>query len=306
LSHLTAAVCRQCPSTKFIMSFHTKCRFPNEYMYKAAGGVSKRIARKEVPAGFISWDIDFPEYDPITFTAGHIEGQPWADPDMKSPDFKPQWNKLDGQINRVSHEGPYRVQNGFPLNVRGRTGLRGRGILGRYGPNHAADPVVTRWKRDPDSGEVITSPKNGRQILQFVGIQRRDTGEWAIPGGMVDAGENVSATVRREFVEEALNGLEMDQKDRLKAEEMVAKFFADGHQIYAGYVDDPRNTDWSWMETTAFLFHDESGESVGRMPLQAGDDAKALKWIDISSEINLYASHKEFIEKAVYKMGAHW
>ena len=80
------------------------------------------------------------------------------------------------------------VQNGFPLNVRGRTGLRGRGILGRYGPNHAADPVVTRWKRDPDSGEVITSPKNGRQILQFVGIQRRDTGEWAIPGGMVDAG----------------------------------------------------------------------------------------------------------------------
>ena len=67
-----------------------------------------------------------------------------------------------------------------------------------------------------------------------------------------------------------------------------------------------RNTDWSWMETTAFLFHDESGESVGRMPLQAGDDAKALKWIDISSEINLYASHKEFIEKAVYKLGAHW
>ena len=79
-------------------------------MYKAAGGVSKRIARKEVPAGFISWDIDFPEYDPITFTAGHIEGQPWADPDMKSQDFKPQWNKLDGQINRVSHEGPYRVR----------------------------------------------------------------------------------------------------------------------------------------------------------------------------------------------------
>ena len=55
-----------------------------------------------------------------------------------------------------------------------------------------------------------------------------------------DSGENVSATVRREFVEEALNGLEMDQKDRLKAEEMVAKFFANGHQIYAGYVDDPR------------------------------------------------------------------
>lgn len=26
----------------------------------------------------------------------------------------------------------------------GRTGLTGRGLLGRYGPNHAADPIVTR------------------------------------------------------------------------------------------------------------------------------------------------------------------
>jgi len=33
----------------------------------------------------------------------------------------------------------------------------------------------------------------------------RDTGEWAIPGGMVEAGENVSLTLRREFSEEALD-----------------------------------------------------------------------------------------------------
>lgn len=29
-------------------------------------------------------------------------------------------------------------------NPVGRTGLTGRGLLGRWGPNHAADPVVTR------------------------------------------------------------------------------------------------------------------------------------------------------------------
>ena len=33
------------------------------------------------------------------------------------------------------------------------------------------------------------------------------------------------------------------------------------------------------METTAFLFHDDTGEDVGKLPLQAGDDAKALKVI---------------------------
>jgi len=287
------------------MSFHTKCRFPNEYMYKNEDGESKRVARQEVPAGYISWDIDFPEYDPITFTAPHITGKPWADPDLTNPGFQPQWNQMDGQINRSSHEGMYKVQNGLPLNIRGRTGLNGRGILGRFGPNHAADPIVTRWKRDAH-GNVVTCDKNGRKILQFVAIQRRDNNEWAIPGGMVDSGENVSATVRREFMEEALNGLEMENDSKQNVEKMLNDFFSKGTKIYQGYVDDPRNTDCAWMETTAFLFHDDTGEDVGKLPLQAGDDAKALKWIDISSDIQLYASHQDFIEKAVMKLGAHW
>ena len=27
----------------------------------------------------------------------------------------------------------------------GRTGMTGRGLLGRWGPNHAGDPIVTRY-----------------------------------------------------------------------------------------------------------------------------------------------------------------
>ena len=33
------------------------------------------------------------------------------------------------------------------------------------------------------------------QGLEFVAIQRRDTGAWAIPGGMVDPGEKVGGTI---------------------------------------------------------------------------------------------------------------
>jgi len=33
----------------------------------------------------------------------------------------------------------------FVRNPIGRTGMHGRGLLGRWGPNHAADPVVTRY-----------------------------------------------------------------------------------------------------------------------------------------------------------------
>lgn len=39
----------------------------------------------------------------------------------------------------------YSAQNPVlvPVNPVGRTGLIGRGHLGRWGPNHAADPIVT-------------------------------------------------------------------------------------------------------------------------------------------------------------------
>jgi len=33
-------------------------------------------------------------------------------------------------------------------------------------------------------------------------------------------------------------------------------------KAFLSYVDDPRNTDNSWMETVAFHFHDETGEKV--------------------------------------------
>lgn len=35
-------------------------------------------------------------------------------------------------------------------------------------------------------------------------------------------------------------------------------------KVYKGYVDDPRNTDNSWMETVAVNFHDESGNYQGQ------------------------------------------
>lgn len=44
-----------------------------------------------------------------------------------------------------------------------------------------------------------------RNILQMLAIQRRDSNEWAIPGGMIDPGEIVTNTLKREFIEEALN-----------------------------------------------------------------------------------------------------
>lgn len=64
------------------------------------------------------------------------------------------WNSIDGNVNRVSFHGPYEIRDGYPINPAGRTGLTGRGILGKWGPNHAADPLVTRWKQN-DAGQFV-------------------------------------------------------------------------------------------------------------------------------------------------------
>lgn len=75
--------------------------------------------------------------------------------------FNPKWNSIDGKVDRTTFHGEYDVVDKYPLNVAGRTGLIGRGLLGRWGVNHAADPIVTRWKRNID-GTIMTHATSGK------------------------------------------------------------------------------------------------------------------------------------------------
>lgn len=145
-----------------------------------------------------------------------------------------------------------------------------------------------------------------RPILQFCAIQRRDSGDWALPGGMVDPGEQVSETLKREFLEEVLNSLESSKEEFEQNKMMIENFFKSGTVIYKGYVDDHRNTDNAWMETVAINFHDDNGESVGKFALKAGDDAQNVRWLDIDRHLNLFANHISFIEVVVNRLKAHW
>ncbi|XP_012226821.2 ADP-ribose pyrophosphatase, mitochondrial [Linepithema humile] len=285
-------------NTRCMRMLHQKCR---QGLYPFSN-----INRFAVPDEKVPWTVEYPEYKPVAYTAAALQGKPWADPEINEPIFKPKWNAVDGKVNRRSFTGDYVVRaGGYPLNPVGRTGIVGRGLLGRWGPNHAADPIVTRWKRD-NTGAVEVDRHTGKRVLQFVAIQRRDSGEWAIPGGMIDPGETVSTTLMREFMEEALNFLEKNDTEREGLENSITEFFTKGDEIYKGYVDDPRNTDNAWMETVAINFHDEDSSVVGKLALQAGDDACNVRWMDVNHEINLYANHSEFVKKTVSQRNAHW
>lgn len=262
---------------------------------KARGSHPQYPARFHVPDEKVDFMKSFHEYKPTKYTAQVVidndetkKAGGWA---HAEDHMLVDWTKVTTHENKgkllfgILYDS--NIQHGVPFNPQGRTGMAGRGLLGKWGPNHAADPVVTRFH-------------NGKH--QMVAIKRKDTGEWAIPGGMVDAGEQVSATLRREFEEEAGN-VPADQKEQFKKD--LDELFKNGETIYKGYVDDPRNTDNAWMETVVVHFGCpyELGQ---RLKLHAGDDAAQVKWLDIDDNNleykNLYASHKNFVDAAILVM----
>lgn len=241
----------------------------------------------------VSWSEADPTYKPIEFTHKAVldndctkKDKGWADPAVVTPEFRKLMEERPS--NAIVEGGKVIMVDGFPRNPIGRTGMTGRGLLGKYGPNYAADPLVTRF--DPE-----------KKTLQMVAIQRGDTGQWAIPGGMVDAGEAVSVTLRREFIEEARNLAKEDEKE--VTEKLDRLFASGGKAVYVGYVDDPRNTDIAWMETMCVHFHIDDEYLAKNLSLVSGDDAVKARWLDITDDEpdfkNLYASHRDMVVEAL-------
>ncbi|WP_225073801.1 NUDIX domain-containing protein [Desulfuromonas sp. CSMB_57] len=230
-------------------------------------GYPRRI---KVSDDLLDWDTPYPDYEPPYFVAEtvlandvSINPAGWADPEDIA---------LVAELPRESFEGPLLFDaQGRPLNPRGRCGIAGRGLLGKWGPNFAADPIVTRL--NSKFGDV-----------ELLAVQRRDNGLWAIPGGMVDRGEEATRTLVRELAEETGVTLEMGQ----------------GRLIYRGFVDDPRTTDHAWIETTVRHLHlDETTGAA--LELQAGSDARRVNWLPLTEKSlgKLYAGHGYFVVSAL-------
>ncbi len=234
-------------------------------------------SRVPVPADRVSWATPFDDYAPNTYTAPQVlENDLSVRPGGWADEADPvQTFARRGAPRRLTGRPILFDAVGRPLNPAGRTGLAGRGLLGKWGPNFAADPIVTRF--NPVTGEP-----------ELLAILRKDNGQWAIPGGMVDFGEDVSTTLAREFHEEA--GVKLDM--------------GDATLVYVGYVDDPRSTDHAWIESTVKHKHLDPA-AASRIEPVAGDDAAAIRWMTLSDAnvASLYASHSEFVRHAMKRLG---
>ncbi|XP_070651869.1 transient receptor potential cation channel subfamily M member 2 isoform X3 [Bos indicus] len=138
------------------------------------------VLRFPVPNEKVPWETEFLMYNPPFYTANRKD-KDLVDPvgDALEPLSRISYNAVDGPLDRRSFHGVYTVRDGLPLNPMGRTGLRGRGDLSRFGPNHTLQPVITRWRRSLD-GAICR--KNVKKMLEVLVVKHGPSEHWMLPG----------------------------------------------------------------------------------------------------------------------------
>tara|TARA_B110001452_G_C15201003_1_gene416816 strand:- start:271 stop:1095 length:825 start_codon:yes stop_codon:yes gene_type:complete len=221
-----------------------------------------------------NYDINCPFYeDPVLEKSAGV----WADyVNVPEQELRERFVWYNNELLALE-DSNIKFKNGKPI-CEIRTGIKGRGMLGRYGPNHAADPIVTKfnfWK----------------WRFEFVSAQRIDTSppQWCIPGGMVDPGESVSLTLRREFKEEVAS--ECDDS-------ILNAIFKNGTCLYSGPTcGDPRTTDDAWIETRVVHYH-LSNKLANKIKLtHQPEENRAVQWISCDHP-ELYGDHAEYVHLA--------
>ncbi len=181
-----------------------------------------------------------------------------------SVDRKSCITKFDEQTS-VSYPLFYSLdQAGLPRNPIGRTGIRGRGALNRYGPNHEIIAIVTRWKKLKAKPIYV----DRRKLLEFIACKDIATGQVRIPGDRILGDESKFSVVSRTFMELVFEETTIERVANFTEDDMNVFFasFASTrpivqnsptdnlndqfnelgfsvNMIYQGYIDDPRNTD---------------------------------------------------------------
>ena len=228
-----------------------------------------------IPGHLCDWAAPWSGYAPVDITPPELRAdalnsdtEEWITDPVATPTEVTNWSER--QENALV---PFVIDTtGYPLNPTGRTGRSGRN-LGAWGENQAADPVV------------IAGTGSDRHILL---IQRSDIGVWALPGGMVDAGETAPAAVVRELQEET--GIDLTGR-------------APDAILRRAYVDDWRATDHAWVCSTAALYL-----LPDVLPAQGADDALQAAWgpfrsvgqlaDDLAEHGGLYSAHLPILQAA--------
>ncbi len=237
--------------------FHLKIRAAKPKSYPAR----QRIAIDEA-----HWLMECESYDPpyhvdpvVLENAKSKPGTRWADPE----DFASVEEREELKAVR------FKTDEGIPRNPRGRTGIAGRGLMGRWGANPAVSSLVFRPTADLLGLEMLA----GRQS---------DDDQLRLPKGLVMLGEDELSAVSRVVREET--GLDFGTPNE--------------SPVFDGYTYDKRQTDNAWVVLKSYLFFRE-GRDDGA--LTKGGRFEELKYHALTAEMvnSMASTHAKQVREAI-------
>ncbi|KAL5247484.1 hypothetical protein ACHWQZ_G019385 [Mnemiopsis leidyi] len=282
---------------------------PHKYSLTPDAYSKYGFTRVPVPSDAIDWDTPLDFYDPPEFTDETTNTDEPLYPDTI------QFNCDNGTVNRLSYDRPaYRVDITDPLNVLGRTGLRGRGIFPRWGPNHYAITVITRWYRAGTGKQVHNKDRPVMEVLLLKNKSEEDK-YFHLPSVQIDTndpnkfqsklflkkmcfnshqyrkadGETRSATKKSMFGNLAMAIQDDPELDRA---------FQKQKPVHRGYFDDVHNTDNAWMEVDVINVHFE--KPLADRPLEPGSQIALACWQRLDSKVPVHNNEAWLLKKTCH------
>jgi ADP-ribose pyrophosphatase len=218
--------------------------------------------RQRITIDMSLWRFKCPEYNP----PHHVDpsvlendntkvANGWADPE---------------DIGLLKSKFPETIKTdvkGFPLHPRGRTGIAGRGLLGKWGANPAVNAVVIQGSTG-DTMELLLGKNSDSNFL------------W-LPTGFVLNNQDPKKEIHRVILNKF--GWMPDM---------------DAGIIHQGFSYDPRQTDSAWIDMTSFLFQVKREE----IPVEFNDDRSfdEVSWWPLTTELikSLNPSQVPFLKQA--------
>jgi ADP-ribose pyrophosphatase len=202
---------------------------------------NNNVARFPVPDEYVNWDVAYPDYLPTEYSA--IMNVADADPNditkIDHSEFTDEKTRPGLNYGLISYSFDH---SGRPLNIYGRTGLRGKGSLKYWGPNWNVFPMFIRQLQGPTNTNT-----NIDDIIPNIQIMLLRNGEAFSCPMPISYKKTYEKIIISDTLYKAVN----------KCGKSLDSMIVDVNCVATTqcYIDSPLNTDNAWINASVYVYN---------------------------------------------------
>eukprot|EP00055_Hartaetosiga_balthica_P004559 m.12105 g.12105 ORF g.12105 m.12105 type:complete len:1216 (-) comp3955_c0_seq1:647-4294(-) len=250
---------------------------------------------------FTSWHEFDKDYAPINFTSLDVMDANDADPDIEVESATLAFNTIDDKygVDRRSFDGRYKLIDGVPRNPTQRTGIVGRGVLSRWGPNHYTRFILTRWRYKTVGGKKQRVMKNKQPLMDILLVDNNFKVE--LPQFKREIEIELPELLSKYFECKSIPPLNVVQSINVKKLKKFSDSVENAVQIFKGVPKDLRNTDNAWVENVTLWMHVPEGVRCTKSSEVLG---KKLVWVPMQCRLNMEETDLDLMQSVAIKSHA--